>query len=187
LQFEPIHIPGAYRISLSPFVDDRGAFSRLFCSEEIAAIGHTAPIVQVNHSLNKEKGTVRGMHFQYPPHAEVKIIRCLRGSVFDVMVDLRPGSPTFLKWYGIELTPEAFNMIYIPEGCAHGFQTLQPDTELLYFHTAAYNKRSEGGVLHNDPMIGIDWPLPAVHLSEKDKHYPLLTPDFNGVMPFSLP
>jgi dTDP-4-dehydrorhamnose 3,5-epimerase len=125
LNFEPTPIAGAYLIRLSPFVDDRGAFTRLFCAGEIAAIGHIAPVVQVNHSHNKQPGTIRGMHFQYPPHAEVKMIRCLRGRVFDVMVDLRRGSPSFLKWHSVELSPAAFNMIYIPQGCAHGFQTLE--------------------------------------------------------------
>ena len=186
MQFEPTPIAGAWLIRLSPFVDDRGAFTRLFCAGEIAAIGHTAPVVQINHSLNKERGTIRGMHFQYPPHAEVKMIRCLRGRVFDVMVDLRSGSPSFLEWYSVELSPAAFNMIYIPQGCAHGFQTLEDDSELLYFHTAAYNKQAEGGVLHNDPTIGIDWPLPAENVSEKDKRYPLLDKNFSGVMEFPL-
>lgn len=186
MQFEPTPIAGAYLIRLSPYVDDRGAFTRLFCAGEIAAIGHTAPVVQVNHSLNKETGTIRGMHFQYPPHAEVKMIRCLRGMVFDVMVDLRRGSPSFLKWYSVELSPAAYNMIYIPKGCAHGFQTLEENSELLYFHTTAYNKRSEGGVLHDDPTIGIEWPLPATNISEKDRHYPALNKDFTGIMEFSL-
>jgi dTDP-4-dehydrorhamnose 3,5-epimerase len=185
MDIELLPIPGALEIKLSPFIDERGAFSRLFCSNEFKQFGHSKSIVQVNHSLNKEKGTIRGMHFQRPPHAEIKIIRCLRGRVFDVVVDLRSQSPTFLKWHAVELSPEAYNLIYIPEGCAHGFQTLQENSELLYFHTAFYNKESEGGVRYDDQLLSIQWPLPAMNVSVKDKSYSLLDNTFNGIMKFS--
>ncbi|HMH23176.1 MAG TPA: dTDP-4-dehydrorhamnose 3,5-epimerase [Puia sp.] len=184
MQFEPTPIPGAFVIRLSPFIDERGAFSRLFCENELAEIGYKQRIVQINHSINKEKGTLRGLHFQRPPHAEIKIIRCLHGRVFDVMVDLRKGSPTFSQWYGVELSPEAYNMICIPMGCAHGFQTLEENSELLYFHTAFYNKEYDGGVRFDDPQFSIHWPLPPVNVSEKDKSYALLDDAFGGIMPF---
>jgi len=185
MQFEPTPIPGAFVIKLSPHIDERGAFSRLYCEEELRALGRTRSIVQVNHSVNKEKGTVRGMHFQYPPYAETKIIRCLRGRVFDVMIDLRTDSPAFLQWHSVELSPEGYNMIYIPEGCAHGFQTLEENSELLYFHTAFYNKDAEGALRYDDPRVSIKWPLPAMNVSQKDKSYPLLNDAFGGVMLFT--
>jgi dTDP-4-dehydrorhamnose 3,5-epimerase len=181
MQFNPLPIVGAYEILLSPFRDERGVFSRVYCQEELAAIGHTKTIVQVNHSLNKEKATIRGMHFQHAPFAEIKIIRCLKGKVFDVMVDLRRNSVSFLQWHAVELSPDKYNLVYIPEGCAHGFQTLEPDSELLYFHTAAYNRASEGALRYDDPVPGIQWPLPPVNISEKDKSYALLDTSFTGV------
>ena len=184
MHFEPTPIKGAFTIHLSPFTDDRGAFARLYCEKDFGIIGHTRPIVQINHSLTREKGTVRGIHFQYPPDAEIKIIRCLRGMVFDVLVDLRTDSPTFLKWHAVELSPDSFNMVYIPEGCAHGFQTLEKDSELLYLHTAMYTKGSEGGIRYDDPKISIDWPLSAVNVSGRDKSYPLLNDSFTGIMAF---
>jgi dTDP-4-dehydrorhamnose 3,5-epimerase len=184
--FEPTPIPGSFEIRLSPFADERGVFSRLYGEDEFKAAGIAhSPIVQINHSLNKEKGTVRGMHFQYPPYAEVKIIRCLRGRVYDVVVDLRENSPAFLKWHPVELSPERYNIIYIPEGCAHGFQTLEENSELIYFHTAFYNKEKEGGVCYNDPHLAIQWPLPPINVFGKDKSYPLLDDTFGGVMKFA--
>jgi dTDP-4-dehydrorhamnose 3,5-epimerase len=185
MQFEPTPIAGAHIIRLSPFADHRGAFSRIYCADELLNIDHRQPFVQVNHSLNREQGTVRGMHYQRPPKAEIKMIRCLRGKVFDVMVDLRRNSPSFLQWFGIMLSPEAYNMIYIPRGCAHGFQTMEPDSELLYFHTEFYDKEAEGGIRFDDPRIGIDWPLAVKNISEKDAGYPALGPDFAGIMEFS--
>ena len=124
------------------------------------------------------------MHFQYQPDAEVKIIRCLSGLVYDVMVDLRENSPTFLKYFAVELSPGAYNAIYIPEGCAHGFQTLENDCQLLYFHTQYYNKASEGGIRHDDPMINIQWPLPPQNITDKDMAYPLLNNVFKGIVPY---
>ena len=185
MRFVPTPIEGAYVIYLTPFTDERGMFARLYCTSEFEAIHHNKEIVQINHSLNTEKGTVRGLHFQFPPHAEIKMIRCVRGKVFDVMVDLRKNSPSFLQWYSVELSPEAANMIYIPEGCGHGFQTLQDNSELLYFHTAQYDRKSEGGIRFNDPKLSINWPLPARNVSEKDLNYPLLEESFINTMNFS--
>ena len=181
MEFLPTPIHGAFEIKLTPFSDERGVFSRVFCQDELTKIGHSQAIVQINQSQNRAKATIRGMHFQYPPHAEIKIIRCLNGKVFDVMVDLRKGSPSFLKWHAIELSPEAFNMVYIPAGCAHGFQALEDHSELLYLHTEFYNRASEGAIRFDDPLIGIRWPLPPAHISEKDKSYPLLDQSFLGI------
>lgn len=181
MTFTPLSIQGAYLIQLSPAADDRGIFSRLFCSKELETIGHTKNIVQVNHSITKQAGTLRGMHFQHAQHSEIKMIRCLKGKVFDVIVDLRRGSTTFLKWSGIELSPDLFNMIYIPEGCAHGFQALENNSELIYFHSDFYNADSESAVRFDDPMFSIKWPLTPVNISERDKNHPLLDKSFSGI------
>jgi len=126
-------------------------------------------------------GAVRGMHYQNAPHAEMKIVRCLRGRVFDVAIDLRRGSPTFLRWTSCELAPASRRALLVPEGCAHGFQVLEPDSELLYLHTACYERSAEGGVRFDDPRVGIAWPLAPVDLSERDRSHPLLAPDFTGI------
>jgi dTDP-4-dehydrorhamnose 3,5-epimerase len=181
MTFVETAIKGAYIIELSPIRDDRGTFSRIICIDELKKIGHVKPIVQVNHSVNKQKGTVRGMHFQHAPYSEVKIIRCIKGAVYDVMIDLRRTSQTFLKWCSVELTPEAYNAIYIPEGCAHGFQTLKEDSELIYFHTAPYAPSSEGAIRYNDPLINIQWPLDVMNVSAKDQNYPLLDEHFERI------
>lgn len=123
------------------------------------------------------------MHFQHPPYAEVKFVRCLRGRVWDVAVDLRAGSPTFLRWHAEELSPENAHMLVIPEGCAHGFQTLEADTELLYLHTTAYTPGAEGGVRYDDPAIGIRWPLPAANISSRDTGHAWIATDFTGLRP----
>jgi len=161
--------------------DHRGAFARFFCEEALAAALVGRHIVQINHSRTSSIGAVRGMHYQHAPHAEMKMVRCLKGKVWDVAVDLRTGSPTFLHWYAAELSAENERMLIIPEGCAHGFQVLDEDSELLYLHTAAYTPASEGGVRYDDPAIGIDWPLDVVDLSGRDRKHPLLTADFSGV------
>lgn len=167
----PLELNGLYLLETEPFKDHRGQFARLFCARELAEIGLDKPIAQINHSLTRAKGAVRGMHFQLPPHAEVKIVRCLRGTCFDVAVDLREDSPTFLRWHGEILTGENNRSLLIPEGFAHGFQSLEPDTELLYFHTEFYTPDSESGVRYDDPAIGIEWPLPVCDISEKDKSH----------------
>lgn len=177
------HTPlqNAFIIEPEPFKDDRGLFARVFCRQELQNILHNKNIVQINHSLTRQKGAFRGMHFQYPPKAEIKMVKCLCGSVFDAIIDLRKGSPTFLKWHGVTLSAENMKMIYIPEGYAHGFQTLEENCELLYLHTEFYSPEHEGGVRYNDPKIGIKWPLELTEISDKDGGYPLLTQDFGGI------
>jgi dTDP-4-dehydrorhamnose 3,5-epimerase len=121
------------------------------------------------------------MHYQHPPHAEMKLVRCVKGGVWDVAVDLRAGSPTFLQWHAEELTPQNARMLIVPEGCAHGFQALEPDSELLYLHTAFYTPEAEGGVAHDDPRLAISWPLPVVDLSTRDRAHPQIMPSFSGI------
>lgn len=174
-------IEGAVLAEGPSYTDHRGAFSRFFCEQALAGIIGDRHIVQINHSHTCAIGTIRGLHFQHPPHAEMKMVRCIRGRVWDVLVDLRAHSPTFLHWHGEELSADTSRMLVIPEGCAHGFQVLEADSELLYLHTAAYTAASEGAVRYNDPLPGIQWPLPVTHLSERDKNHPLLPNDFAGV------
>jgi dTDP-4-dehydrorhamnose 3,5-epimerase len=139
-------------------------------------------VAQINHTGTRKKGTVRGMHFQYPPHAELKLVSCLRGHIWDVAVDLRAGSPTFLKWHAEELSAENGRAMLIPEGCAHGFQTLTNDVEMLYVHSAPYVTESEGGVRATDPLLAISWPMPIAEISERDANHPLLDSHFLGVV-----
>lgn len=174
-------IAGSFVVEARPYTDHRGAFSRLFCERALADVIGGRHIVQVNHSRTSAVGAVRGMHFQHPPHAEMKLVRCMRGRVWDVVVDLRAGSPTFLQWHAEELSPDSSRMLVIPEGCAHGFQVLEADSELLYLHTAFYTPESEGALRFDDPLLGITWPLQVVDLSERDKNHALLTNDFAGL------
>lgn len=161
--------------------DARGSFQRLFCAQDLADAGHPMAVVQSNLSVTSDRGTVRGMHFQAPPAAEAKLVRCLRGRVFDVAVDLRAGSSTFLRWHGVELSGDRPVALLIPKGFAHGFQVLDGPAELLYFHSAAWTPDCEGGLRHDDPRLGIAWPLPARNLSERDRSHPLLAPDYPGI------
>jgi dTDP-4-dehydrorhamnose 3,5-epimerase len=176
------NIAGAWIIESKAFQDNRGAFSRLFCTQELQDIVNPRTIVQINHSKTHRVGAVRGMHFQSPPRAEMKIVRCLKGRVFDVAVDLRQGSHTFLKWTAIELTPESNSAFVIPEGCAHGFQVLEEDSELLYLHTMFYTPGIEGGIRFDDPIIGVKWPLLPIDLSSRDLSHPFLTKEFKGIV-----
>jgi dTDP-4-dehydrorhamnose 3,5-epimerase len=164
-----------------PHRDSRGAFVRLFCAQELEPLLGHRQIAQINHSRTSHVGAVRGLHFQYPPHAEMKMIRCLRGRVWDVAVDLRAESPTFLRWYARELVQNDAQMMVIPEGFAHGFQVLEPESELLYLHTAFYQPASEGALRHDDPRLAIAWPLTPQDLSPRDRSHPLLGADFTGV------
>jgi dTDP-4-dehydrorhamnose 3,5-epimerase len=175
-------IPGVCVIESTAFQDNRGAFSRLFCLQELKAALGQKTIVQINHSMTHSVGAVRGLHYQRPPHAETKIVRCLKGRVFDVAVDLRQGSPTFLKWTAVELTPENHLAFVIPEGCAHGFQVLEADSELLYLHTAFYTPDAEGAVRFDDPRIGVNWPLAPTDLSARDLSHPHLEENFKGII-----
>lgn len=160
--------------------DERGFFERLFCAEELAS-SWKMPIVQVNQTETLRQGTVRGMHFQYPPHAEKKLVICLQGEVFDVALDLRAGSNTFLRWHGEHLSAANGRALLIPQGIAHGFQTLTPNVRMLYFHSAAYTSGSEGGIHPGDPRIAVTWPLPIAEMSARDRSFPLLNTDFSGV------
>ena len=181
MKFIKTPIPDLYIIVPEPFQDKRGKFSRIYCFTELKEIGNSKSLVQINHSLTKQKGAIRGMHFQYPPRAEIKIIKCIKGSIFDVAIDLRKGSPTFLKWHGEILSAENIKALYIPEGFAHGFQTLEENCELLYFHTESYSPKDEGAVKFDDPLIGIEWPLEISDISDKDKKHKLLSEEFKGV------
>lgn len=162
--------------------DARGAFSRWFCERELAPVLGGRHIVQINHSLTIAVGAIRGLHFQRPPCAETKLVRCLRGRVWDLALDLRAGSPTFLCWHAEELASESARMIVIPEGCAHGFQVLEAESELLYLHTAPFAPEAEGGVRYDDPRLAIDWPLPAIDLSARDRGLPFLQTHFSGLI-----
>ena len=179
--FAPTHLAGSYEIALEPRIDNRGWFARFFCKDEFAQIGHTKEWVQLNHSCTLKKGAIRGMHFQNPPFSEIKMVRCIAGSVYDVIIDLRKGSDTFLKWYGTELSAHNKKMLYIPAGFAHGFQTLEDNCELLYHHSEYYKPVAEAGIRYNDPIIGLEWPIPVAEISERDTAHPLLTQQFKGI------
>ena len=174
-------LAGAYVIELEPFRDERGLFARSFCQKEFATIGFHKQIVQINHSVTSQKGAIRGMHYQRPPACEIKIIRCVQGAVFDVMVDLRAGSSTFLQWHAVELSKDNMRMVYIPEGFAHGFQTLTDVAELIYHHSAFYSPEYEHGFRYNDPAASIRWPLPVSNISQRDIGHPLLSDDFREI------
>ncbi|TRZ87846.1 MAG: dTDP-4-dehydrorhamnose 3,5-epimerase [Methanosarcinales archaeon] len=182
MKFVEAPLAGAYVIELEPFLDERGLFARTFCQKEFATIGFHKQIVQINHSVTSQKGAIRGMHYQLPPACETKIIRCVQGKVFDVMVDRRAGSPTFMQWHGVELSKDNMRMIYIPEGFAHGFQTLTDNAELIYHHSAFYSPEYERGLRFDDPALAIKWPLKANGVSERDKNHPLLGEDFSGIV-----
>lgn len=174
-------LAGLMLLERSPVEDARGSLERLYCAETLARLGVARPLSQINLTRTRHQGAVRGMHFQKPPHAEDKIVSCLRGRVFDVAIDLRRGSRTFLGWHGELLSPEAKNSLLIPAGFAHGFQALCDDCELLYFHTAAYHREAEGGLRPTDPALSIAWPLAIAELSERDASHPLVAPDFSGI------
>jgi dTDP-4-dehydrorhamnose 3,5-epimerase len=167
-------------VETKPYADSRGAFSRMFCERELHDIIGSRQIVQVNLSRTDVVGAVRGMHFQFAPFSEMKLVRCLKGRVWDVAVDLRANSPTFLKWHSQELSPANARMMVIPEGFAHGFQVLEPSSEILYMHTEFYAPQSEGGLRYNDPKLSIEWPLPISDLSKKDAGHQLIDSSFQG-------
>lgn len=171
MNFVPTTLTGSYLVEYTVFQDHRGGFFRYFCKEEFAKINHGKEWVQMNHSVTSHKGTVRGMHFQHPPAAEIKMVRCIAGKIFDVIIDLRKESPTYLKWEGFVLTAEKRQALYIPEGFAHGFQTLEDNAELLYHHSEYYRPEFESGIRYDDPAVGIEWLLEPVNLSERDKSY----------------
>lgn len=175
--FSETDLPDAYVIDLERIEDERGFFARSWCRREFSEHGLSTDIAQANMSFNKRKGTLRGMHFQAPPHAEAKLVRCTRGAIYDVIVDLRSDSPTHSRWVGVELTAENRRMLYVPEGFAHGFQTLQDDTEIFYLVSEFYAPEAEGGVRWDDAAFGIEWPLGApTEISDKDRAWP----DYEG-------
>lgn len=161
--------------------DSRGGFARLFCERELADILGARRIVQANYSLNEHIGSIRGMHFQHPPHSEMKFVVCVRGAVWDVAVDLRSNSATYLRWYGLKLSAEGRTMVVIPEGFAHGFQVIVPGSELIYFHTATYAPASEEGLRYDDPALGINWPITVGEVSVRDRNFALIDKSFTGV------
>lgn len=179
--FTPTPLTGSYTIDLTPFSDNRGWFARTYCKDEFQQIGHTKEWVQINHSCTVQAGALRGMHYQLPPFQEIKMVRCIAGAVYDVIIDLRAGSAGFLQWFGTELSAKNRKMMYIPEGFAHGFQTLAAGSELIYQHTERYTPAAEKAVLYNDPLIGIQWPLPPSDLSDRDRQHPLLDKNFTGI------
>ncbi len=173
MRFTPASLPEALIVDVDPFEDERGSFARVFCAREFSIHApDAAGPVQVNMSFNRRAGTIRGLHFQVAPHEETKLVRCVRGGVFDVVVDIRPGSPTRGHWTGAELTADNRRALIVPRGFAHGYQTLADDTELLYQVSAYYTPGAEKGLRYDDPEIGIRWPLPVSSISAKDLSWP---------------
>lgn len=177
----PTALPGVSIIQREILEDSRGFLSRFYCMDEFSSLGMNKPIAQINHTLTRREGTVRGLHFQFPPYAETKIVSCLRGEVFDVALDLRRDSTTFLQWHGEVLSAANRRSLLIPEGFAHGFQALTDDCELIYLHTAPYRQDAEGALNVKDPHFAIGWPLPITELSERDSSHPFINADFRGV------
>ncbi|MCF3108487.1 dTDP-4-dehydrorhamnose 3,5-epimerase [Niabella sp. CC-SYL272] len=172
--FSPTPLSGSFVIMPKVLGDSRGWFMRTYSKDRFAEIGHSKEWVQMNHSYTALKGTVRGMHFQQPPYEEIKLVRCIAGSAYDVIVDLRKNSATYLQWFGAEISASNKQMMYIPEGFAHGFQALTDGVELVYCHSEFYTPASESGIRYNDPKINIQWPLAAIELSARDQQHPLL-------------
>jgi dTDP-4-dehydrorhamnose 3,5-epimerase len=172
MRFQETPLSGAYLIELEPVGDPRGFFARAWCAREFSEQGLDPGTVQCNLSFNHQRGTLRGMHYQIPPHAETKLVRCIRGSIYDVIIDLRPESPTYTHWFGAELSADNRSMLYIPKGFAHGYQTMEDNTEVFYQVSEFYRPGSEGGVRWNDPRFGIEWPLEVSVISAKDQALP---------------
>ena len=187
MRFEPIGIEGAWVIEPSPHTDERGRFMRAWCVSEFAEHGVNFTPVQANMGYSVQRGTVRGVHYQEAPALEAKLVRCTRGAMFDVVLDLRPGSPTYGQWYGVELSAENGRMLYVPERCGHGYQTLEEATEMFYMTSAFYTPDAVRGVRFDDPGFGIAWPLPPVSVSKQDRNWPLVNPEpAPGKMPMRL-
>lgn len=176
MHFQPTPIPGVVVVRSERFEDERGFFARAWARDAFEEHGLNASLVQCSSSYNTKKGTLRGMHYQAAPHAEAKLVRCTRGALYDVAVDIRPDSSTFKQWFGMELSTENGAGLYIPEGCAHGFLTLEDATDVFYMITAPYAPETSRGFRYNDPAFGIDWPGEAVVINERDASYS----DFNG-------
>lgn len=172
MRFRPLEIAGVVLVEQDRREDDRGFFARTFCRDEFAAAGLPVHFPQCNTSFNARRGTVRGMHFQRPPHEEPKLVRCTRGAIFDAVVDLRPESPTYLAWLGVELSADNGHALYVPPGFAHGFQTLADATDVLYHMGEVFHPDAAGGIRWDDPAVGVRWPLPVSVISERDATYP---------------
>jgi dTDP-4-dehydrorhamnose 3,5-epimerase len=183
LELSTTPLAGVMLVRRRSHLDNRGRFARLFCSDALAPAGWSGPVAQINHSVTTTRGTVRGLHYQQAPFAEMKLVSCVRGQVWDVAVDLRRDSPTFGRWHAQALSPASGLAMLIPHGCAHGFQALSDDAELLYCHSAPYAPQAQGGVFPGDPRLAISWPLPIDNLSERDAALPALATDFMGVAP----
>lgn len=182
MQFHATPIAGLWEIDTVPRGDERGQLTRLFCEEALAeATGLRRRFVQSNITRTRHQGTVRGLHFQRQPAMEAKLVRCLQGRVFDVVVDLRAGSPSFGRWHGVELDARRERQLLVPEGCAHGFQTLSDEVQMFYQHSAPYSPERESGLRHDDPRLAIAWPLPVSQLSERDRAHALLDDCFEGL------
>jgi dTDP-4-dehydrorhamnose 3,5-epimerase len=181
MKFHQTPLEGAHLIEIDRRGDDRGFFARMFCEQEFGAAGLETRFVQVNNSLSAKKGTLRGLHYQLPPAAEVKLVRCVQGALWDVIVDLRPGSPTFAKWFGAELNDDNRLMMYVPRGFAHAILTLADHVEALYLVSAFYSPGEERGIRWDDPAIGIDWPIAPAEISPKDAKWPYLDSAFHGL------
>jgi dTDP-4-dehydrorhamnose 3,5-epimerase len=176
MRFSPTAVDGVKLIDLDTAEDERGFFARTFCEEELARAGIALTARQLNLSYNRDAFTLRGLHYQAAPHAEAKIVHCVRGRIYDVALDLRPASSTYLRWTAAELSPQARRMLYIPEGCAHGFLTLEPDSDIIYVMGTVFVAEAARGARWNDPAFGIDWPAAPRVISERDAGYP----DFTG-------
>ena len=172
MKFKKTKIAGSWVVYLDQIDDERGFFARAWCRKEFASRGISSELAQANLSFSQRAGTFRGMHFQRAPHEEMKMVRCLHGAIFDVVLDLRPDSPTYCQWHGEEINSDNRRMMVVPEGCAHGFQTLVDNTEILYLVSEAYAPESESGVRWDDPTFDIKWPLSASEMSERDSSYP---------------
>lgn len=182
MKIHPTPIADLVLIESRAFIDERGAFARFFCEQELSSIIGSRKIVQINHSCTQSIGAVRGMHFQRTPHAEMKLVRCIKGKVWDVAVDLRQNSSSYKRWYAKELSPQNAYMMVIPEGFAHGFQVLETGSELLYLHTEFYSSESEGGVRYDEPELSIAWPLPVIDISSRDSTHAYMNASFTGIV-----
>ena len=179
--FTLTNLAGLTIVQRKAIEDPRGFLSRFYCAEEFIKAGMTKSIAQINQTLTKRKGAIRGMHFQYPPHAEIKLVSCMQGEIFDVAVDLRQGSPTFLHWHGEILSAKNRKSLLIPEGFAHGFQTMTEDCELIYLHTDAYHPEAEDALNAMDPALEIMWPHAVTDISERDSNHKLIKQNFKGI------
>ncbi|ABK39879.1 dTDP-4-dehydrorhamnose 3,5-epimerase family protein [Aeromonas hydrophila] len=175
-------LPGARLLQREVCGDSRGTLSRLFCAEELAMLGWKSCIAQVNLTYTSRCGTIRGLHYQHPPYAEKKLVTCIQGRIWDVIVDIRADSPTFLQWYAEELSDDNHRSLLIPEGFAHGFQTLSDEVEILYCHSAVHVPAAEGGLCPLDPRLQISWPLPITEISARDHQHPVLNDNFQGIV-----